>query len=464
MKRFLPRTIAGQSIIVLLVGLTVSHLFSMAVYTVDRADVLTLSSGHQIAHRIAAITRLLDETPTEWRENILHATDSQALQVSITPVSRLVEFKDPGLMNRMLRQYLSRLIDGPKEDRVLVQLFDAGENFDVANPPNEVHLPHNLMPQMLHGQPHPQMMRASVRLKDGKWVNFATALPEGESLWSTRAALSMLLMAGGVILLSLWIIRRVTKPLRVFSGALKRFGKDLDAPPLDETGPLEVREAKVAFNEMQDRLRHLIDNRTRLLAAISHDLRTPITLLRLRTEFVGDGEEKSKMLATLDDMEKMVASTLSFARQDSENEPSERVDLAALIGSICDDMTDAGRQVEFNPTTGIVYECRASALKRALANLVENAVKYGGIARVGLKKAGTNIEITVEDDGPGIPEAELGNVFSPFYRVEQSRNRESGGVGLGLSVVQSIIDKHGGDVVLSNRKEGGLRVRVVLPA
>ena len=465
MKRFLPQSIALQVIIVLLIGLTVSHILSMTIYSADRAEVLSLSGGRQIAHRVAAITRLLDETPAEWRERILHATNSPTLSVTVTPVSQLLETSSPGLLNSLLRRYLAGLIGTQDESRVVVQVIDMADN-PGASAPNA--FPHSMpmaMGRMMHGQMSGgRLLRASVRLGDGQWLNFATAVPQEEPLWSTRAILSMLLMALGVVLISLWVIRRVTRPLRMLAAASERLGKDVAAPPLTIGGPSEVRQAAGAFNEMQQRLRRMVENRTRMLAAISHDLRTPITLLRLRTEAVADGEEKAKIQATLDDMEAMVSSTLSFAREDAETETPERVDLSALVGSICDDMTDTGYRVEFNAGGELIHQCRPGALRRALSNLIENAVKYGGGARVELRQTGSAFEIVIEDDGPGIPEAELDKVFSPFYRVEASRGQETGGIGLGLSVAQSVVDKHGGEIELSNRQAGGLRVRVTLPS
>lgn len=463
MKRFLPKSIAGQTIIVLLVGLTVSHIFSMTIYTADRAEVMTMSGGHQISHRVAAITRLLEGTPVEWRDRILQATNSQTLSVTVTPVSRLLGEDSQGIVNTLLRKYLARLIGTQDESRVVVQVLDmedhsstsAGEPFQSSG--------HATMAHMFHGQAGGRLLRASVRLNDGQWLNFSTAVPEGESLWSIKTVLSLLLMAVGVILISVWVIRRVTRPLRVFTAASQRLGKDVAAPPLVVSGSSELQEAVDAFNEMQQRLRRLVENRTRMLAAISHDLRTPITLLRLRAETVVDADERARMQGTLDEMEAMISSTLSFAREDAVDETVERVNLTALVGSICDDMTDTGYRVEFDGEGQLVHECRPGALKRALTNLIENAVKFGGSANVKLRKTDSAVEIVVEDDGPGIPEAELGLVFSAFYRVEKSRNPESGGVGLGLSVVQSVIDKHGGEIELSNRAEGGLRARIVLP-
>jgi len=200
-----------------------------------------------------------------------------------------------------------------------------------------------------------------------------------------------------------------------------------------------------------------------MLSAISHDLKTPITLLRLRAEYIEDAGEKEKTLATLAEMESMIESTLAFARDDAEKEEPRVVDLAALVESICDDLADAGRPVAFQDVPALKYRCRPLGLKRAVSNIVDNAVKYGGNARVRLSADPTAVEIVVDDDGPGIPEAELKEVFAPFYRLERSRSRETGGAGLGLSLARTVVHAHGGEITLSNRPGGGLRAIIQLP-
>ena len=463
MRRLLPKSFLGQTVLVLLVGLTVSHVLSMAIYSTDRVEVLTLSGGREIAHRIAAITRLLDETPPEWRERILHATDAPSLRIVVTPESRLVKPEAEDWRAALVRTFLERLLRGSGDGSVIVRLLDAPDDDTATNHDLPVTSMHMHMMRMVEGSPVDQSLRVSIRLKDGNWLNFAAAIPESTSLWSNEAILSMILMAVGVLLFSLWVVRRLVRPMTTFARAAERLGRDVSAPPLPETGPSELRQAAQAFNEMQDRLRRLIETRTQMLAAISHDLRTPITLLRLRAEFIEDEEEQRKTMTTLDEMESMIASTLSFARDDAESEEQRVVDMAALIGSICDDLADTGLAVEFDPPGKTPFECRPTAMKRALTNLLENAVKYGGNARVRLVESVGAIEIVVDDDGSGIPKAELESVFSPFYRVEQSRSRETGGVGLGLSVARTIVHAHGGEVVLANREEGGLQARIQLP-
>ena len=214
---------------------------------------------------------------------------------------------------------------------------------------------------------------------------------------------------------------------------------------------------------MQARLRSLIENRTRMLAAISHDLRTPLTLQRLRAENVEKAPEREKMLATIAEMDSMIAATLEFARDEAMAEPRRRTDLTALLASVVDDMAGTGLPVAMEAAQPIVSECQPAALKRALSNLLDNAVKYGKQARAAIRSTPQNIEITIDNEGPGIPEDELVRVFQPFYRVEGSRSRETGGIGLGLAIALSVIQAHGGELTLFNRPGGGLRASVGLP-
>jgi signal transduction histidine kinase len=192
-------------------------------------------------------------------------------------------------------------------------------------------------------------------------------------------------------------------------------------------------------------------------------LRTPLTLLRLRAEEVADANERDKMLGTIGEMDEMIGTTLAFASDEVRAEPSRRVDIAALLESVVDDMADAGLPVTMTPAAPLIYECQPGALKRALSNLLDNAVKYGKRAQAAIAVAEDEIEISIDDEGPGIPEGELPRVFQPFYRVEESRNRSTGGTGLGLAITQSIVQAHGGEITLANRPGGGLRASIKLP-
>lgn len=453
--RLLPRTLAGQTILVLLVGLTVSHLASMWTYSNDRVQVLSQLGSLNVATRVAEIAHLIEDTPPEWRERLLRAIDSPALKVALAAESA-VSSGAPDWHERAIQALIGQELRGRP---VLVRL-NAGA---VVPPPGGEGWLRSRLMEAVHGAPPPRGLAVAVRLDDGAWLNFTTAIPASESLWSSASMLSMLLMTGGVLVVSVWAVRRLTRPLAGFARAAERLGRDVGAPPLAVAGPAEVRRAAEAFNEMQERIRRLVENRTLMLAAISHDLRTPITTLRLRAEFVEDEAERARMLATLDEMEALVGQTLAFARDEAARDERRRIDLAALVASVCDDLADAGAQVRLDVPDKLPYDCRPLALKRVFANLIGNAVKYGDGAEVTVTVTERVARVTVDDRGPGIPEGELTRVFTPFYRIEKSRSRDTGGVGLGLAVALSNIHAHGGEIRLENRPQGGLRATVELP-
>jgi signal transduction histidine kinase len=306
-------------------------------------------------------------------------------------------------------------------------------------------------------------LRVAVPLADGQWLGFATTLPQGGPAFSRQFLVSMGLMAIIILAVSAWAVRRVTAPLASLSAAAERLGADLNAPAMPETGTIEMRQASHAFNTMQARLRGLVENRTRLLVAISHDLRTPLTLLRLRAENIENAAERDRMLGSIAEMDAMLAEALQFARDDATAGARRPTDIAALVQSVVDDMADAGLPVTMEPAEPVVSGCRPDAMKRAVRNLLDNAVKYGKTARASVRNTVNAVEIAIEDEGPGIPADELARVFEPFYRIERSRSRETGGTGLGLAITQSIVQSHGGELTLSNRAEGGLRATISLP-
>jgi signal transduction histidine kinase len=300
-------------------------------------------------------------------------------------------------------------------------------------------------------------------LDDGRWL--VITMPHyGVGMVSpSRAALvlSPLFVLFG--LLSVAAGRKLAAPIRHFADAAERLGVDTTMPPLAERGPHELRTAIRAFNRMQERLRRFVDDRTQMLAAMSHDLRTPLNRMRLRAEFIEDAEQQRKMFADLEAMNAMIDTTLAFARDDARREPRKLVDLGILVEDVCEDVADAGCVASYSGPHGVNVRCRPMAISRAVANLIENAVKYAGAARVRVVPDGDHVVIAVEDDGPGIPIEQQEKVFAPFYRLELSRNPDTGGVGLGLSVARTIAREHGGDITLANRQSGGLCARLQLP-
>jgi signal transduction histidine kinase len=302
---------------------------------------------------------------------------------------------------------------------------------------------------------------ASVKLADGRW---ATVEPPRSliSPWQRRVLLglviSMLLLAP----LVWWMARRLTQPIRVFADAAERLGADPDAEPLTPSGPSEVRTAIAAFNEMQGKLRGHMRQRTQTIAAIAHDLRTPLTRLRFRAEQAPPAV-RERMAADIEEMDALIGQAMAFVRGETTPERRERFDLATLAADCATGFAETGAEVSFSDGDALPVEADPAALRRALANLIANAVKYGGAARVRTARESDQAAVLIDDDGPGLPDAELETVFEPFHRAERSRNRETGGAGLGLTVARQAARAAGGDVTLGNRPQGGLTAKLQLP-
>lgn len=445
MKRWIPDTIAARTLLVLILGLTLSHAISVGLYITDRTSALMFSGGEHIGERIATIERLIRNSSEAERQRLVELADDPRLRVTRTPDSTVDDQPAGGWQADVLRNALTTHLG-------------RGANRDF-----RLHHMEAMMRGHMGGAVGETMM-ISLPLPDKTWLNFTAPVETPEPFWSLRFGLSMAVMLAAVAILSALVVRHLTKPLAIFARAAQRLGVDVKAPPLPESGPAEVRQATRAFNEMQKRIRRFVEDRTQMIAAISHDLGTPITRLRLRAEFVDDEEQRRKMLADLDDMEKMVFSALSFARDDATHEPQVTVDFRTLLQRVCDDTGDAGHQVTLEAgEDAIPYDCRPVAMRRALSNIVDNAVKYGHQAHVSAAVRSNGILVTIDDDGPGIPDDRREDVFKPFHRLEQSRSRETGGTGLGLTVARTIIRAHGGDIALSNRSAGGLRAEIHLP-
>ncbi|WP_337186656.1 ATP-binding protein [Phenylobacterium sp.] len=304
--------------------------------------------------------------------------------------------------------------------------------------------------------------QVGVRQADGRWAVIRSEPRFGLDDWQQRVALWFALSALLMTPVTWIFARRLSKPIQVFAQAAERLGRDPKAPPLALKGPAEIGVAARAFNEMQERLQRYVEDRTAMVGAIAHDLRTPLTRLRFRIEGLPD-DQRAKYAADLDQMEAMIAATLAFVRDATR--PGERtpLELSSLIESLCDEMAETGAKAEAEPGEKVVLEGDPMALRRLFANLLENAVKFGGQARARVFREAGHAVVEIDDDGPGIPAADTEKVFEPFYRREPSRNRQTGGIGLGLAVVRSIARGHGGDVSLINRQGGGLRARVLLP-
>jgi len=438
-----PDSIAGRTIGLLFSGLVLTVTVSLSVFQLDLFHGRGWDETFRNLQRMAVIASLMNPAPPEARTAWQPILSEPGL--SVTWESRQ---QPPPLRQDGMTHHLARDI------RVLseihgIERVEAG--YPVTSPSSS-------------GWSPPGTAEVWVELSDKTWLRFVVASDGIGGIWTLRMVLAGSLLITGIMALGIWAARKVTAPLAHFSLAALRLGANVDASPMVEEGPSEIRQAANAFNGMRERIRRLIEDRTLMLAAISHDLRTALTRLRFRTEFIADPVQRQKANADLDEMQAMLLSTLSFAREDAASEPVTLLDLAMLLQSLCDDLHDAGKAVDYSGPLHLTYEGRPVSLRRAFANLIDNALTYGQEASVTLAEKDNTVEITVGDRGPGIPEAMRSQVFAPFCRLESSRSRETGGVGLGLTVVRAVVRRHGGDITLEDRPDGGLLVRVVLPA
>jgi len=309
--------------------------------------------------------------------------------------------------------------------------------------------------------PIPYML--AVQLHDGSWLVFSVTKRTWGIPWADRWALWLCLLAVSITIVTAFAARQFARPIEQLAAAVRQFGLNPRAPPIAETGPRELQQVIKTFNAMQAQIQKFVAYRTMMLAAISHDLRTPLTRMRLRGEFIEDQEQQARLFRDVDEMQNMVDEALAFFRDDATAEETTSFDLPHVLLTIANDYADQDVHIGYAGPAHAVYRGRPLTLKRAFTNLIDNAAKYGKTPDIELSCEETALVVAIRDRGPGIPPDALDNVFRPYYRLDRSRNRTTGGVGLGLTVAQAIIQGHGGEIILENRPEGGLEARIVLP-
>jgi len=454
-RRWLPRSVGGQLLALLLLALAITQGLSLILLTGERNLAVRAALGLEAAGRAANVALLLEAAPTALQGSILASADSPLVRFALeaTPQTPHSSFEAVAMVARM------RQILGDARDI-------RAEVHGLAGPPPELPegLPDAMRPMhraMMAARPEPVELTLSIRLEGGNWLNVRTMFQRPGVQWSPRALLPLVLMLAAVALVAGVTARRIVGPMRALAAGAERLGRGLDAAPLALTGPTEVQEATQAFNRMQARLTRLIAERTRMLAALSHDLRSPLTAMRLRVELLAEDEDSTRLKALVEEMQAMVEQTLDFARAAAQGEAVQEVNLAALLAAL---VSDAGEgRATLAASDPVRVNLRPTAIRRALRNLIDNALRYGTRAEVALVRQGGEAVITIADHGPGLPEDQLEAVFEPFVRGEASRSRATGGVGLGLAIARSIARAQGGEVTLANRPEGGLLATLRLP-
>jgi two-component system OmpR family sensor kinase len=442
--RWMWDTIAGRTIVVLVAGLAISLGLSQYLYQRSMERELREGNTSRLADRLIVLRETLMRLPEAERDEAAHALSGGPLQLHWSPEALSVAGGTPDPTSVRIREILFQRLPGLEEQQLVI-----GSSPDANATPG--------------GHRTDHLTLISLALTDGTWLNMSLAQVREPGLASPSFIGTLLLLSLAVGLLSYLMSLWLTRPLSDVAGGARRIFAGAQDVTLVETGTREVRDLVAAFNDLQDRIKRLVGDRTNMLAAVSHDLRTPLTRLRLRVEGLGTQEPKGSIIRDISEMEAMLDATLAFIRGDASEEPVEQIDLAAMLQTIANDFEDAGQLLDLAPVDNLVITARPQTLKRAIINLVQNALKHGGSARIDALKDDRNVRITITDNGLGIPEDELEAVFAPFTRLDQSRNSTSGGHGLGLTIARMAIRLHGGDVTLANRAEGGLVATMSLP-
>ena len=472
LSRWWPGSLFGQLMWVLGVGLLLAQGLSAAINVAERDRLVSGSFGLQPAQRIADVVTLLDGLGEAERVRVVAVFNLPPLVLSLHDQPRVAVAAAPGWRAGMFTARLQAALGEQRPVRVEAREGFAGPpagaaRSGAATPHDAMHGPGGRMMgrgpgagMMASGLP---VVRTEVQLRDGRWARFDTELPALPDALPWRLVLTLAVLLAAVLLLSYVAVHRVVRPLHVLARAADALGQDLERAPLPEDGPREVRQAARAFNTMQQRLSGFIKDRTRVLTALSHDLKTPLTRLRLRAELMDDDEQRERFEADLHEMETMVMQTLEFMRGLGQQAARTPVDVNALLATLRADNSTLGRSLQTEGQAAAPIVADASLLKRALGNLIDNAFAYGGSAMLRVIDSADTLVLQVLDDGPGMPEAQLEPVFEPFYRLEASRSRVTGGTGLGLGIARNIARSHGGDLVLHKRPEGGLMAVLSLP-
>lgn len=424
--------------LVVLLGIGAMHVASLWTYHRALVAEAEIANEARLADRLLAIKRSVLRAEPEQREAVAHDMSGGAIEAHWSRTELAVAGGDAAARWQSLGSQLLQLAPELGADGLVIGASSGA-------------------------QQDPHLAVISMRLPDQTWVNVSllswTPHPKGFQ----GTLLSTSLVAAGALLITILLVRSQTRPLSTFAKAAARIAHEPGVSPVEETGPREVRELAIAFNDMQARIGRLIDDRTHALAAVSHDLKTPITRLRFRSEELEDAGLRASVTADLDEMERMIDQTLSYLKEERGDEEVKPVDLVAILETVTDDVADAGGEASLEGSPSAVVWGRRLALKRAFGNLIGNAVKYGKRAQTRVVDMPDRVHITIADEGPGISVADRQKALQPFVRLEPSRNSETGGFGLGLSIADAVIRGHGGRLDIQNGAQSGLVVTVTLP-
>ncbi len=460
--RLWPGSLAMRLSVLLVVALALAQLGLTLLLNRERDSVVEELLHSQAFSQAVTLTRLLNATSAPEADTLLSAFQSRRGCVSIGAESST---EPMSAEEKQLAASLAAMLHGNQSGAPLVHILDNADPHSACVLEGGDDLPARGHPAGAEIDPDDDgdraaVLMAEVPLFDGRWLRFVTAIEMTNGSSARLSIISFLVSSLAVAIVAVWVVRRQTASLRALAHASDRFGRGEAVEQLPIQGPSEVDRATEAFNLMQSRLSQFMRDRIQLLASISHDLRTPLTTLRLKAEFIDDESIRDDLVATIDELTAIANATLEFTRAETASEPTVPLDAAELVRGVVAEFELAKADVTIGPIESHRLSGRPVALRRALRNLIENAVRYGQRARLSVLAEGGSTVIRVDDDGPGIPPDRLGDIFKPFVRLEPSRSTETGGLGLGLAIAQGIVQSHGGRLTVANRPDGGVRAQI----
>lgn len=443
--RLLPVSLFGRLVLTFVSGLLLTIIVTVAVQAPEREVIAFRVSAMRGAQQLADLVGLLERLPETQRDVLVDYARTQGLNLTLAHRGAAAVEPVPGTNAAAFRNLLQETLGNERPLSIDVRTTE--------------------LPAVAPDQsPRPgYRFDVNVRLTDGTWAGFEFSAARRLRRWPSSMMTGMSTLALVMTLLSFLAVRWVTRPLKVLTEAADKMGADINQPLMREAGPQEVRRAARAFNAMQERLTRYVRTRTGILAAMSHDLKTPITRLRLRAEMLDDAELREKFGRDLVEMERMVGTTLDYMRGLDSDEQPQAIDVQAMVAAMQADAEEQGHAVALDGAAARPFVGKPAGLKRCLQNLLDNALRYGKDVAVRIEDGPAQLALSVCDRGPGIPQQDLERVFEPFVRLEASRNASTGGTGLGLSIARNLAQSMGGELVLRNREGGGLEARLTLP-
>jgi len=460
-SKLLPKSLVGQISLIMLIGVLLILSVTLQFFSDDRQRALNFVSSDSTLERVSSLITILNSTPIGLHDEIISASQSRGFRLSLDSQAVVKKAGSTALADK-----LAVLLSDPEVEDIRIIAAN------IKLPDKKIYPPR--IEKMKNSDRRwkdkfKSKLSGSILLSDNHWLNFRSAIddeivrvPMGTILWVVLYTLLILSTMA-------WTVKRALKPIEVLATVAKKVGSERDFKNITEVGPSEVIPAIVAFNQMQANLSTFIDDRGKMLAAISHDLRTPITSLRLRLEFIEAGEDRDRMLHTVHQMEKMLKATLDFAKDDAQKEAKQELEVVSLLTTICDDYRDRGVDIHLKSVNKLIFRLWPVAFQRVIENIINNSLVYGKDASgkvsitIDVIVDNEKLMITLSDTGAGIDEAEFEEVIKPFVRLDKARDTQDSSVGLGLAISHSIVQAHAGSMTFSNSETGGFSVHICLP-